>query len=447
MNNAFILTLSLTHTKLIYQLQTSPSLSFIQLHNIISTLFELDAHSSYSFQLPTASLSNDQIELNQSLNTYFHENTTCTYQYQTASSTASIQITVQAISTTATDHIRLLEPNSANIQKRLDQLFLHSHHQTYEKLQALLEAIRQDCIKIKTIAPYLIMFQKGTHTIPYFLDVLDNGLELMIFPDEESFVRSIVNAEGDEPDLLFTDAYIFDFLFEDIEDSELLLFDHHNLCFKIKPGRLPNVFNEQELEQIIHLLQDFQQLLHRHKQLPSFGEHKMLMVSEDYEYYETATSFKACPTLLFNSYDQTLFQAYPHTNEVIRLFFQAMPQENSKETGDLDIKLCAANTHFHKEQIVNVSSIDILSDQIEAFMKQLFKERGLGEKLILSSKNLAHFVSGICEQLQIKCCLYSYENTSDLELLDLICDALGMSKEEMLCPEAYEETNQVKWLS
>lgn len=453
MTNAFNIQLNHATSHKRHLIQTAATISFEKLHQAILLLFQWKDEEPFHFQIDDTTINWNQKEVHHPLHKWITNRQTILYQYGEGANTRTIQISLQETHSNLVRHIELKDEYIDHQtyrykQKQLDALHISCLSVDQNMFQELLENIRTECMKINAVAPYLMIFHRGSHTTPYFLDILDNGMELMIFPNETAFAKSILKSDQEDPDLLFTYAYTFDFLFEDIEDCELPLYLHHNLCYKNEPGCLPKAFDEIEFVYAYQLLQDFYQLIKQTKQLPSFGDQEMLVIDVNNSFHTEPLCIKEeVHSLCLNSVDEAHFQSYPHTNERIRLFLQAIPKENSKETSQLDILLCAASASFHKEELVTLQSMDVFGEQVYQFMKQLFKERGLADTILLHSNNLHHFVSGICEQLDINCSLYTNTSEHDQGLLDAICNALCISKEELCYPEITEEQSITKLLS
>lgn len=451
MTQAIYLEIQQTGTNRCFHLQLDPNINLQQLHNSILVLFGWKDEEPFSFKIHNQLYSWDDKNRYLPLHSFCLEDT-FTYTYGDGVQKITLQLHAKTMKAVCQRHIECLDDTKKriehfNLQKDLDALSI-DEQTSKRNFETLLEVVREQLNHVTTIAPCLFMFDQYGTKIPFYLDILDNGIELMIFPDEQSFVRSILNASGEDPDLLFTYAFTFDFLYEELEESDLPLYQGHNLCYKNIPGQLPQEFDAAEYFYAYKLLERLHYFLLEETHLPSFSDRQMVFIQQDGNYQIVPFQApKEIAPLLLTSWDHAALSRIPHTNEHYRLMLQAMPRADSKETHLLDIKLCAINSQFHKEMSVTFTSLEELSEDIIYFMKQLFKERGLAEEIQLSSCNLYHLVSGICEQLNIHCHLYTHHAPCDLDasLIDMICDAMAISPEELLHIEAPKQPVSKLW--
>lgn len=434
-----------------YHIQIDSCVTFQQLHQIILILFQWQDDQPYQFQHDTQTIPWNDRMIYETVKTTVSHGDALRYRHGDAKSQQEVYLHTEYSSASMARHIELLDhPWNAfqelEIYKALDAIFVPEGRVSQGEFASLLERLRIQLLQVKTIAPCLLLFEHYGEEIPVYLDILDNGIELMVFPDQHCFIRSIVNASSTDPDLLFTYSYTFDFLYESLKESELPLFASHTLCYKNTPGKLPCAFDDMEYYYAFTLLNKLHQLLTKTKHLPSFGDHQMMRIRANGDFCICENDLKEVSApLMLTSEDLHHMAQLPHTNEHYHMFLQAMPRPDSKYTHQLDIKLCAANPYFRKEHEVDISSMETLSEDIYIFLKQLFRERGLAESIRLSSRNLYVLISSICTDLGIQCSLHGQQVPCGNELLDMICAALDLTPEELFHVEQAEPQITKMW--
>lgn len=439
-----------TETNRSYHLHLNPQVTLQQLHHTILILFDWKDEEPFTFFTSDSTFHWFDKQIHDAITSLIPTSETMTYTYAEEEKANHITLHIKWLETSCKRTIELLDDNLGliqyvELQKNLDALSI-AQKVTKEQFTALLEEVRNQLQEVKTIAPCLLAFEQYDAIFPFYLDILDNGIELMTFPNETAFERSILNSSNEDPDLLFTYAMTFDFLYDEIQESDLPLFSQHTLCYKNVPGKLPQAFDEIEYYYAFVLLSKLHHVLHQTKHLPSFGDHKMMRIKHDLTYEICDVTIPSSPTsMLLTSSDAASLSKLPHTNEKYRLMLQAMPRPDSKQTHMLDIQLCAMNLQFHKEIKVNVTSIEELSGDVYRFLKQLFRERGLAEEIQISSCNLYHLVSNICEELDIRCSLCNYNTTCDASLIDMICEVMSMTQEDRLIMEPQQAMTSKLW--
>ncbi len=267
-------------------------------------------------------------------------------------------------------------------------------------LRALCAQLREQLMSRTLMTPYLMMMEEGQQCFPIYLDALDNGLELMLFQDTEAYERAILYSSHDDPDLLFTDACTIDFLFEDIKESELPLFDRHNLCYQLHPGKLPDGSFHQGF--LISILTKLTAFLDIHHKLPILAPNEQLTIQgEQFAImpYSRSQAITKNTSLMQSEH----LSSYPHTNEHIYLMLQV--QEDAQSPQAYRAVLHACNNHFQQSFPLSLQSLQALTEDIQSFLIQLCKQRGLMERLHLYSYNLYHIIHPICERLGIHCTL------------------------------------------
>lgn len=416
MSHAYLI--QITQAQKMFHLQVAGSITLKQLHQAILILFQWKDDGKFSFLNHRIIEDQEDLPVEQWLENY----TTFQYTYYQKSKNENVVIKVIEQVNEFSHSIQLLYPehHMQELQKHLDELFLDEELE--QMTDDLLENIRTDLEQRKTIAPYLIITETDERPFLFYLDVLDNGMELMAFADENEFVRSILNSMNEDPDLLFTNAFTFDFLYEDIEHSELPLYHQHNLCFKNEPGQLPRAMDRAEKELAVELLNDFYSILKRTPVLPSLGDNQVLRVRENDIVVE---AFHINRNV--DNYDDEKddIPTIPHTNEKIHLMLQAVPNGH-----EIKVHLSAINDHFTKTATVHMSPIATLQKEIDLFLCQLFQERGIAETFILHSRNLHQLISPSCEKLGIHCQYYEQQMGADLFLANMLAQAFPLADEE-----------------
>lgn len=423
MNHAFHFRLTYGQTE--FRLHISANATWNLLHRAIMILFSWQDNGWYRFSFLDREITEGR-RAEQAVSLWLQEHTAFQYTYFHNDKKEQIHIEANAIYTNPCG-FQLIDSPRRNgdfhqLQQQLDALTTEIKPDS--RIAALLERIRADLLTRKTIAPYLIQSQRDGRCAWFYLDVLDNGMELMIFADESDFTRSIVNSTNEDPDLLFTNSYTFDFLYDDIDHCELPLYHHHNLSFKNVPGKLPRALNTEEQQQVVLLLEDFYALLRQTKQLPSLGDQQMLRSVDG---SVSVVAYQPLPAAVHpTTQKQHDIPTYPHTNERIHLMLQAVPHHH-----EMIVRLTAMNDHFTKAVTVHMHPISTLQCEIDEFLMQLFKERGIAEAFILHSLNLQQMIAPICERLGIVCFGYHQPNGADLFMADLLSKALPLSGEDL----------------
>ncbi len=406
-----------------FHLHVAPTITLEQLHKAILILFRWEDDGFFKFSFLDQEVIEGQAD--QPIGHLLRDHTSLQYtntqvgkcewiDIKAVKDTDSLSHSIQLSSSPCT----IVQEN--RLQAQLDALSIDEELE--QATAEILENIRTDLEKRKTIAPYLIISESDVRPFLFYLDVLDNGMELMAFADEKVFIRSILNSMNEDPDLLFTDSYTFDFLYDDVEHSELPLYHQHNLCFKNEPGQLPRALNHTEKRFAVALLDDFYQILKRTPSLPSLGEKQVLRVRKN---VITVEDFHISNRDNYYERQENTIPQVPHTNEQIHLMLQAVPEGH-----DIKVRLTAINDHFTKTATVHMNPIALLQEEVDMFLMQLFKERGIAEAFILHSRNLQQMIMPICEKLGIRCMCYSQPIGADLFLADMLSQAFPMIDEE-----------------
>lgn len=424
MNHAFQIHLRQEQKE--FHLQVIGSVMLEQLHQAIMILYQWEDKGSYHFSFQDQNITS-RVMSDQTIDLLLEDHTSFQYTYSHDGKNEWIHIEAIKTSETLDRPIQLADAHRRmvdfhELQERLDALA--SDEILEQTIAELLEKIRCDLTPRKTIAPYLIRSKQDTRSAVFYLDVLDNGMELMVFADENDFTRSILNSMNEDPDLLFTNAYTFDFLYDDINHSELPIYHHHNLCFKNEPGQLPRALYEEEKPLVVALLADFYHILKLTPHLPSFGDKQVLQANDDtIRIDDFQVIGNSIHTEVLKKND---IPAYPHTNEQIHLILQAVPHQH-----EMTVRLTAINDHFTKTAAVHMYPLSTLQQEIDEFLLQLFKERGIAEAFILHSLNLRNMVAPICERLGITCMGYRQPSGADLFMAHLLAQAFPMPNEEL----------------
>lgn len=317
---------------------------------------------------------------------------------------------------------------------------LHKAELNYE-----LQQCRAQLEQSHAIAPHLILIKSSGQTYPCYIDFLDDGIEIMVFYDQNGFVRSIINSISEDPDLLFTNALTIDFLHEDSDATELYLYDKQNLCYVYKAGCLPSYPKDKDIVLLTTILKQLNHVILTQK-LPSLSKHKMLVIQDEiikecpYEISE-----ELCTVQLSHEERDTLLKL-PHTNECIAMNFTAVPGKRCEETKNLDIHLVARGNRYVKDELMNVESMTMLIEQLYHFLDELIHDRCIPESISTNSINLAHILQPYCDDLQIELQLFSPSSQYKEDLLEVLANTLNLTSEELLLMDEFEkdiDTNQI----
>ncbi len=415
MHNTFLLRLSCEHLHACDYLRISKDQTLYQLHEAIAQLYHRNKKDAFVFYANAQSISSHQAKKATTIERYM--NTQAVLRYESGKKEDRFCV-----------HIHPHPEKDAIPQKDISSYSERIHtapsiaHSAYEEgnelLASLCERIRTKLMGAAMITPYLILLHMDYKAYPLYIDALDNGLELMIFEDMSAFERSILYSCSEDPDLLFTDACVIDFLYEDLKESDLPLYDHHNLCFQMKPGRLPGSFETKQQERVIALLTSLLDVLDQQPKLPTLKKQEMLQIKEG---ITEVCAYTHKESIHLSSYilDQQRWISYPHTNEAIHLILQVKANENMRISHAYEIVLHAFNAQFHQEYQLSADSLE--KDICDAIL-EMCGQRGLMEQLHLYSCNLYRSIHMLCKELQIGCFLHVEDSEKAHFLQDAITD-------------------------
>lgn len=424
------------------QIHSSDHFTFQQFHSIVSKLFGWETKQDYKFLLNNRCIASTKQHQNQTIANVCAEHSILHYQYG-SEELWKIEIEVEQGKSTKQPCLTLLDfsgnhpvyglggleiyekmlkelknPNSIHfhsihmileasnsafdalsIQSSFDQLVFQ------EDLETQFERSLHDCREAfehaKLIAPNLVMITLQDRQIPCYVDQLDNGMELMFFPDESCLARSIMNSMHEDPDLLFTDAWTIDFLYEPCFDSELYVSEGKNLCFRYQPGCLAQTIQEEDMPFLITCLQAMIDIFTNHS-IPTLASQRMGIYQDgSYRIEEFCVSEKQY-ALSLSKHDLHNVLTLPHTNEQISLYLVALPQLMEEDKKHLQIQLIAQARHDRKEMLIRLDSMGMIVDQLHSFLMELFQEHGIPEVFQINNINLAHLLSEVCKTLRIE---------------------------------------------
>lgn len=322
--------------------------------------------------------------------------------------------------------------DAVSIQRGLDNIlsdtFTNQLDEVKDNLKQLRVAIEQTSLE----EPYLVVIQQADHSYPVYIDVLENGIEILIFYDENGFCRSILNSTNGDPDLLFTSSLTIDFLDEQVEESDLLLSDHKNLCFRNRPGCLPSYPTHDDINLLSMILHKLLFIFPSTTNLPSLSSQKMVVLDESLKQHVQDFIMKeeVCSIRLTTQNKQEL-TTLPHTNEHMSLNLLALPAKGFEATKRMDIHIVACGQDYTKEESISLQSIDILIDQLYYFFFAVFHERGLPECFHTNNLNLANIIKDMCKELSIKVKTATIKDTYPEDLMDIILSTLQLDEKDL----------------
>lgn len=476
-------------TPLIWRsIKTSDTLTFRQLHEAILTLFGWKDSEPYRFQMQSLRIhSSKEQEVRQHIHEYLMHQPTFTYIYGSPKEEWTIQI--QATPMFGFDpfkkEIRLIahEQNHPpygiggieQYQKMLeevknpDSIHFHAIHMILEhtrppfderaiqqglniilsdtrcnqldEVKEALQRVRMQLSAITSQMPCLLLIEERQHVYPCYMEYLENGIEIMIFYDENGFCRSILNSVNGEPDLLFTSSITIDFLDEEVEESDLLLSDHKNLCFCNRPGCLPSYPEPAVLHLIERILQRLQILLASTTALPCLEDQKMGILKQQLPLQIVPFIMKEeiCSLQFPKDVLQEL-KTLPHTNEYMRIQALALPAKGCHEHKQMEVHIVASGNEYTKEESIQLTSMEILIDQLYYFFLGLFHERGLPECLYTNNINLANIMKEMGAALSIIIKAAKPSENYNESLMDILLSSFQLSEQDLYAIDAFEQS-------
>ena len=298
------------------------------------------------------------------------------------------------------NHTFLLHPfdTDNNEYAEVEKDRIRSDDKPNENLGRLCAAIRKELFQAKCVAPYLIQIHDRQHVLPLYLDALDDGWKLMLFPDTNAYERALLYRRHENPELMFAEALVIVFLYEDREISVLLLYDHHNLCYQLRPGHLPETICETTQIWLYEALRIFYQCLQAHTKMPELQKGEILILTEhDMNIADYRNDNKK--EFPYEEDGDLLNKRFLHTNEQLHLAFQIKMEENTVQTKKFDVLLCAGNQHFHKEYRLRLNAIDELEQDVCDILLLLCRQRGVMEAIHIYSYHLYHIIQPLCQKL------------------------------------------------
>lgn len=317
-------------------------------------------------------------------------------------------------------------------EKRI-QIQIYENQFFQGKFSSLLPVARELLEQFDFIAPSLIKVQFKDHMYPCYIDQLDNGLEVIVYQNENGFCRSIVNSINGDPDLLFTEALTIDFLYDKVEESELFLSDGHNLCFYNRPGCLPSHPSEHDFELLYNITKALMDILQTETTLPCIQDKQMGVYQNqtfDIVNYVTKEDLKS---VVLTPLEQQQMTHLPHTNEHIKLRLLALPNKDCEKTKKLDIHLVATGQDYTKDVCLSSMDIPTFLQQLQSYLLELFHARGIPEIISTSNMNLGNMIKKICCTYDIALKVGVANATYSNDLLDFILESLQVDDKVYEC--------------
>lgn len=469
-------------------IRISDVLTFRQLHEAILTLFGWKDSEPYRFQMKHQLVSSaSEHEVRQHIQTYLYKQSSFIYIY--GNPKEEWKLNIQATPVYGFDpykneiHLLAHEQNHPpygiggimQYQKMLEEvknpnsIHFHAIHMILEHtrppfdevsiqngLNAILsdtlsnqlddvkEKLKQVCKEIQRFTsamPCLLLIKQQQTTYPCYIEQLDNGIEILIFYDENGFCRSILNSVNGDPDLLFTSSLTIDFLYDEIEESDLLLSDHKHLCFRNQPGYFPAYPKQDDIHLLSMLLQKLYTIFTTQTALPTLAKQQMALVDEQLHLHTMPFVMKEelCSLRFPNDILQEL-HTLPHTNEQLHLNILALPAKGFMNSKKMDIHIVASGQDYTKEECVHLETMEILIDQLYYFFLSVFHERGLPECIYTNNINLANIIKEMGTSLSIGIVASKSSEVYNESLMDILLSTFQLSEQELSTMDALEQT-------
>lgn len=429
MHNTFLLRLSCEPPQAYRYLRVTADQTLYQLHEAISQLYQRNDKDAFVFIIDTHVVSSKHAKALTRIRDYM--NTHSDIRYQSGSESNHFTLHIEHVPDQ--DSQTLFFP-AYEAKDSLSSVLTTTKKQPLKRSRispaVLCEEVRAILMNTTVITPYLILVHMKRNIYPVYLDALDNGLELMFFANLDAYERSVMYSSHEDPDLLFTDACVIDFLYEDLQESELPLYDRHNLCFQIQPGKLPCPFEADKQRHVIDLLNVLLDFLRKETKLPSLRHKECLQIIEDHAEISDYPMHESI-SLPADAQVAGSLIPYPHTNEQIHLILQVKANENTLLSHSYEIVLYAFNEQFYQEYRL---CADTLEQDICESLLTMCRQRGLMEQLHLYSYNLYRTILPLCKELQIGCFLHIEESEKACFLQKSIAEMSDFSQNDVYRP-------------
>lgn len=258
---------------------------------------------------------------------------------------------------------------------------------------------------------------------------MSKGINIQIFDNETEFLRSVENVSPYMEFNLYANSYSVLMMDDPIIDGNLtgwISEDNHCMVKKLRTGYLPGDVNNEEAQEIIRVVRNLHQMLHKagHKTLPSMAEGHMMLGtwnqgSIDVTYPEIKLIGSTDGIRLGERQIKNL-SARPMFPEEVYIDLITCPSDNFMVNNHMDVLFiieCNKFTITHRVDRKYFKDFLSLNEAVLMQLCSFIEQYGRMKRIMVNNDNLHNMVEGFCEDLHIPLQLDEFITDVQRELL------------------------------